>query len=346
MQKILRLGSALVIAAISTAVAYSQTEHYIPGSFNIRDFALPDAGFYAGVYNYGYTTDTLKDANGSEINSVTVTGPGGRVTRTFNINVNVNLYGLAPVFIWVPTNKKILGARYGLLVDPTFANANLSALLSRADGAGQSVGAAQFNVGDTYVAPVWLDWTGKHYDAVAIYGFYIPTGKYDVQTVNVPVVGPVRVASPDNVGYGFWENQGQGALYLYPWADRRLAIENALTWEINQGKRAMDVTQGQHLTWNWGLSQYLPLKKDHSVLAEVGPSGYANYQVSDDTGSGAPQNPSVHDKVYAAGVQVGITIPKRMMALNFHWFHEYDAVDRFQGTAIGLSFVARLGAAR
>jgi hypothetical protein len=333
-------GSVIAIVAITSATAYAQTDHYVPGSFNIRDFALPDPGLYGAIYNYGYLTDNIKDANGNQINSVTITGPGGRVSATVNLNVNVHLYALAPVIIWVP-KKKVLGAKYGIMVNPSFANTSLSGLLSRAEGAGQNVSTGQFNVGDTYVSPLWLDWTGKHYDVVADYGFYIPTGKYNVTTVNVPVVGPVRVASPDNVGLGFWENQTQGALYLYPWADRRMAIENALTWEINQRKRSFDLTQGQFLTWNWGVSQYLPLKKDQSLLAEIGPAGYANFQVSDDTGTDA-RNPGVHDKVYAAGIQVGITIPKRMMVLNFHWFHEFSAADRFQGTVLGLSFGMKL----
>jgi hypothetical protein len=330
----------IVIAAITSASAYAQTEHYSPGSFNIRDFALPDPGLYGAVYNYGYLTNELKDANGNQLNSVTIQGPGGRVSATVNLNVNVHLYGLAPVLIWVP-KKKVLGAKYGVMLNPTFANTSLSGLLSRAEGSGQNVSAGQFSVGDTYVSPVWLDWSGKHYDAVANYGFYIPTGKYSVATVNVPVVGPVRVASPDNVGLGFWENQTQGAVYLYPWADKRLAIENAITWESNRNKRGFDVTQGQYLTWNWGASQYLPLKKDQSLLAEVGPAGYGNFQVSDDTGTDA-RNPGVHDKVYGVGVQAGITIPKRMMALNFHWFHEFAAVNRFQGSVLGLSFAFKL----
>jgi hypothetical protein len=279
MRRTLELGSAIVVAAITTVTANAQTEHYVPGAFNIRDFAVPDAGFYGAIYNYGYLTDNLKDANGNQITSVTIQGPGGRVSATINVNVSVHLYALAPVLIWVP-KKKILGAKYGIMLNPSFANASLSGQLSRAEGAGLNASSGQFNIGDTFVSPVWLDWSGKHYDAVAIYGFYIPTGKYHIDTVNVPVVGPVRVASPDNIGLGFWENQTQGALYLYPWADKRMAVENALTWEINRRKRGFDLTPGQYLTWNWGVSQYLPLKKDttvqdsreFAVLEKVNPS--------------------------------------------------------------------------
>ena len=341
MRRTLRLQLAVVIAAITTATAYAQTDHYVPGSYNIRDFTLPDPGFYGGVYNYGYSTSDIRDTNGNQVNSVTITGPGGRVSTTLNVNVDVHLYALAPIFIWVP-KKKILGAKYGVMLNPNFANTSLSGLLSRAEGAGVSASGGQFNIADIYMSPLWLDWTGKHYDIAANYGFYIPTGKYNIATLNVPVVGPVRVASPDNVGLGFWENQSQGAVYWYPWADKRMAVENALTWEIDQKKRGFDLTYGQFLTWNWGASEYLPLKKDQSLLAEIGPAGYGNFQVSDDTGTDA-RNPGVHEKVYAAGIQAGVTIPKRMMALNFHWFHEFSAVDRFQGTALGLSFVARFG---
>jgi hypothetical protein len=255
--------------------------------------------------------------------------------------VNVNAYALAPMFIWVPKVKKVLGARYGAFISPTFTNANLNGLVSAERGAGINASSSQFNVGDIWVQPVWLDWGGKHYDVSYGYGFYIPAGKYEIKTVQVPIVGPIPVASPDNTGLGFWENQNQGAFYYYPWADKRMAIENLLTWEINQKKRGFDLTPGQHLTYNWGVSEYLPLKKDQSLLLEAGPAGYLSYQVTDDSGADA-RNPAVHDHVNGVGVQVGVTIPKRSMVLNFHWFHEYSAAARFQGVAYGLSFIFKL----
>ncbi len=77
----------------------------------------------------------------------------------------------------------------------------LNALLSRAEGDRLSASTGQFNIADTYVVPFWLDWTGKHYDAIVNYCFYILPGKYNIQTVNVPIDGPVRIASVDNVGF-------------------------------------------------------------------------------------------------------------------------------------------------
>lgn len=333
--------SVIVMAAITSVTAYAQSDHYVPGTFNIRDLALPpEPGLYGAVYNYGYLTDNLKDNDGNQIKSVTLTGPDGRLSTTINIKTKVDLYALIPAVIWVP-KPKILDATYAIFVAPSFANASLSASLSRVDGAGLNAAKAQFNVGDTFVAPLWLDWAGKHYDIGLNYGFYIPTGKYTINTYNAPIVGPVRVAAADNVGLGFWENQSQYIFYYYPWPDKRMAIQNALTWEIDQKTRGFDLTQGQYVTWNWGVSEYLPLKKDESILGEIGTAGYGNFQVSDNTGTDA-RNPANLERAWAAGVQAGVTFPKKLIIFNFHWMHEFAAQNRFQGTVLGLSLTARL----
>ena len=333
-------GSVIVIAVITAATAYAQSDHYLPGIYNIRDLAIPEPGFYGAVYNYGYLTDNLKDSSGNKISSVTITGPGGRLSTTINVKVNLDLYALAPAIVWVP-KWKILDAKYELQIVPTFANASLGGTLSRTEGAGVNASRGQFNIGDTFVAPIWLDWSGKKYDLGWNYAFYIPTGKYTINTLDVPVVGPVRVASADNIGLGFWENQTQDIFYYYPWEDKRMAIENVLTWEFSQHTRGFDLTQGQYLTWNWGVSEYLPLKKDQSLLAEIGPAGYGNFQVSDNTGTDA-RNPGQHERAWAAGVQIGVTAPKKMIVFNFHWMQEFAVVNRFQGRVLGLSLTARL----
>ena len=96
----LRLGPAIVIAAITAATACAQSDHYAAGSFNIRDFALPPvAGFFGAIYNNGYSTNNLQDASGNRISSITIQGPDGHLSVALKLNVNVNLYALAPVFI-------------------------------------------------------------------------------------------------------------------------------------------------------------------------------------------------------------------------------------------------------
>jgi len=336
------LTSVMLLGAVTAAAACAgEIGHFAPGVFNIRDLAVPPPGFYGLIYNYRYSTDHVNDANGNRLSSVTIGGPGGR-SLTVGVDLDVSIYALVPALAWV-SHKKVLGAKYGALLAPTFTNASLNGVLSAGVGAGRSASTGQFNVGDIFVQPVWLGWTGTHTDISYGYGFYIPSGKYQINTFTLPVVGPVRAEAADNTGYGFWTNQNQGALYLYPWADKRMAIQNALTWEIHQKKRGFSLTPGQNLTWNWGLSQFLPLKKDHSLLLEAGPTGYSSFQVSDDSG-GAVRNPGVHDSVHAVGVQVGVTSVKKVMSFNFRWAHEFAAVDRFQGSSLGLNFSMRFPA--
>ena len=97
-----------------------------------------------------------------------------------------------------------------------------------------------------------------------------------------------------------------------------MAIATALTYEIHGNKKDFDLKPGQNLTFNWGVSQYLPLKKDMTLLLEVGPSGYNSWQVSDDTGADAAK-PPVKDQVHAVGLQVGLTHVPWNAALNFRY---------------------------
>lgn len=72
------------------------TGHYVPGVFNIRDFVVPDPGFYGALYNYFYTTNRINDSNGNQINSVNI---GPRKDLKVNVDVSLDLYAVAPAFL-------------------------------------------------------------------------------------------------------------------------------------------------------------------------------------------------------------------------------------------------------
>jgi hypothetical protein len=310
--------------------------HFAPGVANIRDYVVPEPGFYGAVYNYWYSTDRLNDRNGDKVHSVTV-GPGPGVT--LNVDVDVDLYAVSPMFIWV-SDWKVAGARYAAYIAPSFANSSVGAALATETGRGINSETSHFDVGDLFVQPLWLGWSLTNWDFALGYGFYAPVGKYSTETVTLPVVGPITVESSDNIGLGFWTHQIQGAVSWYPWADKRMAVSTALTYEIHTEKEDLDLTPGQNLTLNWGISQYLPLKKDQTLLLEVGPAGYSSWQITDDSGSDA-RNPDVHDEVHAVGGQVGLTYVPWNAALNFHYFYEFSAEDRFQGQSIGLNLAIK-----
>lgn len=329
---------AWLLLGVTISARAGSVSHYTPGVMNIRDYFVPEAGLYGLVYNYFYTSDRLNDANGNQVSSVTIQpGPGPGVT--LDVKPKLNLYALAPTIVWV-SPWDLGGFKYGALISPTFANSSIEASVSSLHGSGRNASTSAFGVGDMYVEPVWFGRTLTNWDFSLGYGFYAPIGRYSTETFNLPVVGPVTTTSPDNIGMGFWTHQFQGAAAWYPWADRRLAIMSALTYELNTAKQGIDMTPGQHLTLNWGISQYLPLTKDQKLLLEIGPAGYDDWQITDDTGSAA-RNPSVHDTVHSVGGQLGLTYVPWNAALNFHAFHEFAATDRLQGNAFGITLAIK-----
>ena len=335
-QRIPRALVLLVLLALTAPApaAAAEVGHFMPGVLSIRDYVVPpEPGVYTVVNNYVYDTSRLNDRHGDATDEVTIRpGPGPGVT--LGIDVDVELYALAPALIWV-SEWKPLGARYAAFVAPTFANTSIGAALSTQSGRGVNPQSDDFHAGDLFVQPLWLDWKLAHWDLALAYGFWAPVGHYDTRTTDLPVVGPTRVETADNVGLGFWTHQFQAAASWYPFDHPGTAVATALTYEVHGDKQDFDLTPGQNLTLNWGVSQYLPLRKDQSLLLELGPAGYSSWQVSDDSGSDAGSG--AHDSVHGVGFQLGLTYVPWKAFVNFHYFNEFAAEDRFEGASWGLN---------
>src|SRR5262249_18736478 len=128
--------------------------HFNPGMLGIRDYVMPDPGFYGGLYNLWYTTDQLNGANGHTIRSVTIPAnhAPGRPSATLKLDVSVDLYALAPTFMWV-SDWKPLGAKYAAYVVPTFANTSLGAAFANETERGINPSTSSVGVGALYVQP-------------------------------------------------------------------------------------------------------------------------------------------------------------------------------------------------
>ena len=111
-----------------------------------------------------------------------------------------------------------------------------------------------------------------------------------------------------------------------------------MTYEKNGKKQDFDLTPGDNLTLNWGISQMLPLKADNSVLLEVGVMGYDTWQITDDSGSAAT---NIRDQVHAVGGQLGVVYMPWHTVLTCHGYYEYAAEDRFQGEVFDVSIVKK-----
>ena len=330
-----RLSSWTVVAALLGACGSApagDSGHFAGGMMDTRDYFVPDPGFYGAVYNYFYTTDRYNDQSGNKLSSTTLPGGSGSP-----VSVNVDMYVLAPAFIWV-SPWKVLGAKYGVDVVPTFANSSLDAVGSTVRARGGSVEQSTFAPGDLFVQPVWLGWTRPHYDIAAAYGFYAPVGKYSTETFSLPNTS-LTVPAASNIGLGYWTQQFQGAAAWYPWTNKATAVTAVLTYEYNGEQQGTDITPGQNLWLNWGISQYLPLTKDQKLLLEIGPAGYYEWQISDSTGG--TSNSSSRTQVSGTGGQLGVTYVPWNLVLNFRGFYEYHAEDRLQGASFSINLVKK-----
>lgn len=328
---------AVALLGLSNPTRAGDVGHYVGGMLDTRDYFVPDPGFYAGLYNYFYSTDRYNDQNGNKVSSITISpGPGPGVK--LNVDLNLDMYVLAPVFIWV-SPWKVLGAKYAAAISPSFANASIQNAVYNSRGLGGAGSEATFAPGDLFVEPVLLGWSEPHWDFTAGYGFYAPVGKYSTETLTFPT-GSLSVPASDNIGLGFWTQQFQGAVAWYPWTNRATAVTVAMTYEYNSPQEGTGVKYGQNLWLNWGISQYLPLKKDNSLLLELGPAGYYEWQISDTTGS-LVQSPDARTQVGAIGGQIGLTYVPWNLILNFRGFYEYHAEERVQGSSFGINLVKK-----
>lgn len=304
-----------VAIGFSSYTIAGELGHYMPGVASIRDFVVPAPGFYYQQYNLFYTTDTYKDRNGNEVNTI----------GSNSLDVNVDSFAIAPTFIWV-SPWKILGATYAAYASPSILNISVQAGLSATTNHGISIDESQWGFGDLYIRPVWLGWNNPHTAFSLAYGVYAPTGDY-------------TNGAPDNTGLGFWTHEFQAGLTVYPWVHQGTAIMLTGTYEIHHEKEGADITPGDRFSLDYGISQYVPVNKAETLLLELGLSGYSQWQVNDDSGSDVSPVLNVNDEVHAVGGQLGLAYIPWNAAVTLRYLKEYNAQARFEGDLYTLMFV-------
>ncbi|MDC0325797.1 transporter, partial [bacterium] len=136
----------------------------------------------------------------------------------------------------------------------------------------------------------------------------------------------------DNIGLGFWTHQLQAATAWYPLEHQATAVTLGMTYEWHHDKKGTDIHPGSHFSLNWGISQFLPLNKDQTWLAELGVLGYDQWQITGDRGSDvSPFFAGAKDEVHAAGLEIGLVHTKSNVAFLVHYLREFHARDRFEG---------------
>lgn len=327
---------AVLSAAAALPARASVPGHYLPVVLNIRDYYLPDTGVYAGLYVPYYHAGEVHNASGDDVQSLTVHTKLG--PANLGVGASVDAVALAPTVVWA-TDLELIGARYGGLLAPTFANANQAAELETQTQLGASGRRSQFALGDLFVEPVWLDWKKAPFEASLSYGLYAPTGKFNVKSTTLPNGAETRGPVAGSTGFGYWESQFQGSGAWYPWEDKRTAVSLSATYEIPGKQRNLDVSPGSYFSLVWGASQYLPLV-DKSTLLEVGPVVFGQWQLNRDSGDDVRFD--ALSRALGAGLQLGVTSVPKHAAFNVRYINEFRANARFQGQLLSASLMAKV----
>ena len=293
------------IQPVSAQVASPfQPGHYVPGIIGLRDFATPPPGLFAIAYNWYFSTDTYIDRNGNEIKNFNLGDdtplPGAQRDLT------MNAFATVPAIAWVSPFKILGGARYLAAVAPNYAIADYDIVIDpglevldpiRTEGriSGWS---------DLLVVPFGLSWAFGEFDGTGLFGelgvpdeelaemglapqrrwnltfmysFAAPTGRYET-------------GASDNVGLGFWTHMFQGFAYYYPFEPQVTAIAAGLTYEFNTKIKDVDVTPGNRLSLEYGVSQFLNEWLELQIMLTH------NWQVSNDTGNDVYWDADLHDR--------------------------------------------------
>jgi hypothetical protein len=329
--KIFFILPLLILGANETYAA--SVGHYMGGSTDIRGYFNPKPGLYfTQDFNY-YTSNTLKDQNGNTVTSVTIQpGPGPGVT--LNVSGSVHSFSMTPSITWV-LPWKVGGGYFLTIITPDFANSSIGAAVNTQNAGGTSVSQSSFGVGDLFFQPIGWDRTFRHWETTLTYSFYAPIGKYHITTLSVAGL-QLRSPAADNIGLGFWTHQFQAAGAWYPWESQKTAVVLALTGEAHSQQRGFNLNPGADLTLEWGISQMINLTKDERFQLELGPGGFSQWQVTDDTGSDA-QNGNLHSQVHGIGAQLGFYYNPWNFYMTSRYLHEFGARNRIQGQMVDVT---------
>jgi hypothetical protein len=292
-----------------------QKGHWVPGQFGLNAGVIPDPGFTYANIDLSYSASQLNNSNGNGL-------PG--ITGTYSFWVVENL------IYYVPKHK-ILGGYFMPCIALNYTTGEVVASFTGTNlsGAGGGSGFA-----DMFVEPLNIGWHfGKRVDFNAGYAFTAPTGRFSPGASN-------------NVGSGYWGNNITSGTTLYITKNQGTTANLSTDWEIHGQKSGTNITPGQAFTIEWGIGQVLPIKKDMSMLAQLGVVGYDQWQVSHSSGTLvlSPPLPPIPERaipfysVHAIGVQANFILPAKNLVGFFKYYDEYRALARPEGRTIDFGF--------
>jgi hypothetical protein len=289
----------LLFISLGNAAHAQQTGHYLQGITGLDNGTALPPGAYVSYLPYVYKIDSLRGANGNTL-----------LQPDLNLVANNAVYQ-------VTTEKKILGASYGLSFIVPVVNTRLTANVF-------NVTLQQAGISDIYFSPLVLGWQKGKANYLLNYGFYAPTGDFNP-------------SSFVNQGLGFWEHQIQaGASYSF---DKRKLWNTSLlsTWEINHSKTGLDLKPGPMMNLEYSLGH----RFDHYKM-NLGAAGYVYQKLSADSGSDvSPVLAGSLDRSFGIGPEFKYAEPKWHMGFDFRYIRQFGVQAKTQGDVfvIGITWL-------
>jgi hypothetical protein len=269
--------------------------HYIGGATGLENGSTAPPGFYGTFFPFVEDVDALK-------------GPKGATIAKPDIAVVANMVAYA-----VTTQKKILGAEYGLSVIFPVVNTRFTANVFNASE-------ASAGISDIYFAPLVLGWEKGNTNYVVNYGFYAPTGQFDP-------------SSSLNPGLGYWEQQIQaGATYSI--GKPKLWNTSLLTtWEINLTNNSVDIKPGPMFTGEYSFG-----RRFDKYQMNAGIAGYGYKKLSPDSGSHVnPLVAGITDRSFGIGPEWKYTNIKWRLGFDFRFEQQFGVEAKTSGKIFAIS---------
>lgn len=275
-----------------------ETGHYLYGSKGIRGASLPLSGSHWYSYNHLYNTNEFTDAKGDTL-------PGDFKLNQLTSNNQ---------FLWI-SKKKIFQGDYGAAISVPLTLRHLTTMTGLED--------EQVHMGDVLVEPFILGWHNNKFETMFSFGFYAPTGKYDIGKPALP-------------GKNFWTTMVSAGSTLY--------FDDLKTWsgsvlghyEMHSNKQELDIKPGNDLSLEWGIGKIL------QGGWEVGVAGYWHWQVTDDSGEDVYWDKDVHDQAFGMGPEINTFLPLGNIFISMKSLWEFDTKDHSSGHVISVTLTKLL----
>lgn len=273
--------------------------HYTSGVEGIKAGTVPPpggSGFYGKLYNCYYSAGEQRDNRGKK-------APGN-----FDLDVLVQGYRLI-----YSSDIEILGGNllFDILIPLQYTDISRTGFGAFGDSRG--------GLGDIFIEPVFIGWHGERWDALAAFGVYVPTGRYD----------STRPASP---GKGFWTYLFSlgGTVYLDP--EKTWSLSALARYQIHTRQDETDITAGDHFSFEWGLGKSIG-------KLDLGVAGYCHWQLEDDKGPNRTI-PDLRERSFAAGPEIAYTFESVGLNVSLRSLWEFESKNKTQGnmTVLNLTY--------